>query len=142
MPTDYRTLMERWYNEVMNQGKLEVIDQLVAEGYIEHEHYPGSPPTFDGLKQTVGAFRNAFPDLRFEVHNMIVENDTVVAYATLHGTHQGEFAGIPATGKTVAVAGIDTVRFANGKAIEHWGNTDNLGMMQQLGVAPAPEQND
>jgi steroid delta-isomerase-like uncharacterized protein len=132
--------MERWYNEVMNQGKLEVIDQLVAESYVEHENFPGSAPTFDGLKQTVSAFRHAFPDLRFEVHNIIVENDTAVAYATLHGTHQGEFAGIPPTGKTVAVAGIDTVRFANGKAIEHWGNTDNLGLMQQLGVAPAPDQ--
>ena len=141
MPSDYHALMERWYDEVMNNGKLEVIDQLVSESYVEHENYPGSPPTFDGLKQTVAAFRQAFPDLRFDVHNIIVENDTAVTYATLHGTHLGEFAGIPATGRTIAVNGIDTVRFANGKAVEHWGSTDNLGLMQQLGVAPAPEQN-
>jgi steroid delta-isomerase-like uncharacterized protein len=133
--------MERWYDEVMSNGKLEVIDQLVGESYVEHEHFPGVPPTFDGLKQTVAAFRHAFPDLRFDVHNIITENDTVVAYATLSGTHLGDFAGIPATGRKVAVTGIDTVRFANGKAVEHWGSTDNLGLMQQLGVAPAPEQN-
>jgi predicted ester cyclase len=71
---------------------------------------------------------------------MIAEGDKVVVRSIMRGAHQGEFMGIPATGKSFTMSAIDIIRFANGQAVEHWGNTDDLGMMQQLGVVPAPGQ--
>ncbi len=69
---------------------------------------------------------------------MVAEGDEVVTRSTWRGTHQGTFMGMPATGKQVAVTGIDITRYAGGKAVEHWGNQDLLGLMQQLGVVQPP----
>jgi steroid delta-isomerase-like uncharacterized protein len=92
----------------------------------------------EGVRQIVSAFRRAFPDLTFEVHDVIAEGDKVVARVTIHGTHQGELMGIPPTGKRASVGAIDIMRVEGGKLAEHWGVTDNLAMMQQLGVIPMP----
>jgi predicted ester cyclase len=83
-------------------------------------------------------FRDAFPDLRFTAEDIIAEGDKVAARYTMRGTHQGEFMGVAPTGNRIEVTGIDIVRFEGGKMVEHWANSDELGMMQQLGVIPAP----
>ena len=83
-------------------------------------------------------FRQAFPDSYSAIEVMIAEGDKVATRKTFYGTHQGEFMGIPPTGRQVSIALIDIVRVADGKVMEHWSMGDSLGMMQQLGVIPQP----
>jgi steroid delta-isomerase-like uncharacterized protein len=135
-----KTNFKRLYNEVFNQGKLEVADDLVGPNVVEHQQQPGVSPGATGpelVKQIAQFYRSAFPDLHIAVDDLIAEGDQVVARLTISGTHQGELIGIPPTGKRVQVSSTDIIRFENGKAAEHWGITDLMGMMQQLGVIPA-----
>jgi predicted ester cyclase len=88
------------------------------------------------MKNLVTMFRAAFPDLHSTVDLLIAEGDIVVGRHATTGTHRGEFMGIPATNKQVSISEIHIVRIANGKAVEHWGNQDDMGMMQQLGLIP------
>jgi steroid delta-isomerase-like uncharacterized protein len=132
--------MKRFYEEVVNKGNLKLIDELVAAEFVDHEEFPGMKPGIEGLKQFFTMFRAAFPDLHFQVNDMVAKGDKVWAYITIHGTQKGEFMEMAATGKKIEVKGFDIVRFVNGKAVEHWGLTDSMTMMQQLGAMPAPEQ--
>lgn len=131
-----KTLAHRFNGEVISQGKVEVIEEIVADDYVEHQEFPGLPPGKAGLYEFVKTFRDAFPDINVETLAVVTEGDELWAYAQMTGTHKGEFAGIPATGKKVSVAMFDRVRIRDGKAIEHWGVSDDLGMMTQLGVVP------
>ena len=131
-----KAAQRRFYEEVVNGGKLDLIDQLVAPNFVEHEAFPGLSNDREGVKQFFALMRSAFPDLRMEVHDIIAEGDKVVTRVTIRGTHRGEFMGIAPTGKQINVATVDIVRFANGKVVEHWGVTDQLAMMQQLGAIP------
>lgn len=133
--------MRRFYDEVMGKGNLKAIDELVADNFVDHYvPDPKMPGNKAGLNQTMSMFRTAFPDLQITVEDLIAKGDKVWAYTTMRGTNKGEFMGMPATGKKVEVKGFDIVRFVNGKAVEHWGLNDDLGMMQQLGVIPMPGQ--
>lgn len=136
MSEENKAFMRRFYAEVFNAGKLELIDELLAPDFVDHEEMPGLPPTREGVKQAFAMFRNAFPDLQVTAEDMMAEGDKVVARITMTGTHQGEFMGLAPTGKKIAVSGIDIIRFAGGKAVEHWGQTDTLSLMQQLGAIP------
>jgi steroid delta-isomerase-like uncharacterized protein len=128
--------MKRFYNEVINQGNIDLLDDLCAENFVEHEESPGFAPNRDGVKKWFRMLRAAFPDLKFEVEFIFAKDDKVVSYVTMTGTQKGPFMGMPASGKKIRVNTIDIVRFANGKAIEHWGVTDSGTMMQQLGAIP------
>lgn len=124
--------------EVFSGGDPSVINQIVAAGAVDHEGMPGidtSGP--EGMKRLIAVFRSAFPDLKMSAEDMIADGDKVAARVTMRGTHKGEFMGVPATGKWVEVSGIDIVRFEGGKAVEHWGITDTMSMMQQLGALPS-----
>ena len=116
---------------------LEAAFALVSPGVVFHT-LPGLPPTYEGWYQAHSMFLAAFPDMQVTIEDEIGEGDKVVTRWTLHGTHQGELMGIPATHQHVSVNGISTDRIANGKVIEHWAELDILGMMQQLGVIPGP----
>jgi predicted ester cyclase len=121
MSEENKALFRRMFEEALNQGNISLIDELVAPDFVEHEELPpGIPPGREAVK------------------DVIAEGDKVVARSTWSGTHQGEFMGIPATGKRVSFGVIDIMRFADGVVVEHWGQMDNLGMLQQLGVVPAP----
>ena len=136
MNEDHKQMVKRFYTEVL-AGDVDLIDELLAEDYHEHEEFPGLTQDREGVKNFVRMFREAFPDLTAEMHNVVVENDMATVRGTWRGTHKGEFAGIPATGKAFEVQVFDMVRFNNdGKAAEHWGVTDTLKMMHQLGVIP------
>ena len=126
-------VMHRMYEEVLNKGNIDLMDELTAVGFISHEVPPDYP---GGFKQYWTDFRVAFPDLHFTIDDTIAEGDKVVCRCTMRGTHRGEFMGIPATGKQVEVEGIDIAYFREGKGVEHWASYDELGMMQQLGVIP------
>ncbi len=130
----------RFYEEVINQKHLAVVDEIADATYVNHSFPPGLPPGREGLKAFVGAFNTAFPDGRLSIDQMIAEGDTVATRLTFRGTHTGDFMGISPTGKKVTVPALDMARYADGKLVEHWGGPDQMSLMQQLGVIPAPGQ--
>ncbi len=136
-----KTLFRRFMEEAVNKGNLAAVDELISPDFVEHEELPpGTPPGREGVKAFVTVFRTAFPDLKATLSHLMAEDDMVVGRGTWTATHRGEFMGIPPTGKRVSFAVFDIVRIVDGKAVEHWGTTDTMAMMQQLGVVPAPEQ--
>ena len=138
MSEENKALARRYVEEAINKGNLAVIDELTAADYVEHSPFPGQAPGIEGEKQLISMLRAAFPDLHSTIEDLIAEGDKVVLRATARGTHKGEFMGIPPTGKQVTVTEIHIIRFVGGKGVEHWGEVDMMGMMQQLGVAPTP----
>jgi steroid delta-isomerase-like uncharacterized protein len=110
---------------------------LFADDFVDHTPQPGTTPDKDGVRVLYKRLRAAFPDFRPEIHWQAAAGDLVTTYKTYHGTHQGEFLGIPATGKKVSFYTVDAMRVVNGKITEHWGVATLLDLMQQLGVVPA-----
>ena len=137
-----KTIVRRYWEEVWNQGNLAVVDELIAADFDGHP----APSDADfgrgpaGQKQLVGLYRGAFPDLRMTIDDMVGDGERVVLRWTARGTNTGEMMGMPATGKPSTVTGIVINRLAAGKIVEGWTNFDALGMLQQLGVVPTPEQ--
>jgi steroid delta-isomerase-like uncharacterized protein len=129
-----KEIVTRYFEEVWNQGKLDVLDELLSPSYINHS--PGMPnpkPGAEGLKPIVAAIRVGFPDLKYVIKNMVVSENQVAVHVLMTGTHTGDFFGIPPTGKKVEVSQMQIERIENGKMIEHWRVTDDLSMMKQLG---------
>jgi len=136
---DHAATMRRLYERI-NAGELDAFGELLSDDFVEHEETPGLEPTREGVVQLFTMYRAAFPDLRMEPQDVLVSGDKVVALLRATGTHQGEFMGMPATGKSVDVQLIDITRFGDdGLAHEHWGVFDALALMQQLGAIPPPE---
>jgi steroid delta-isomerase-like uncharacterized protein len=121
-------------NELLDGGDAELVDELFAKDFVEHNAMPGFEPDRDGFKQLVTALHDAFPDFESEVHRQIAEDDVVVEHWTSTGTHEGELMGIPATGNTVTIEGIDILRIADGQVVERWTQMDSLGLLRQLGA--------
>jgi predicted ester cyclase len=136
MAEDLKAKARRFNDEVMSQGKLEVIDELVADDFVDHQVPPGVSPDREGLRSMMAMFRSAFPDLKVETLAVALDGDELWVHSLATGTHQGELMGIPATGKSVSFAMMDRIRVRDGKAVEHWGVSEDLGMMTQLGVVP------
>ena len=120
--------------EAFNQGKLEVIDEVIADDSVDHGTMPpGMPAGKEGVKALVKALRSAFPDYKITIDLQVAEGDLVVQRATTTGTMKGEFAGMPPSGKTATWEAIHITRIEDGKIVEHWSVQDQLGMLQQLG---------
>lgn len=126
--------------EIFNEGNVGLIDELYASDFVNRTTPPGVAPTRDGFKQFARALRTAFPDLHYTIDDSIEAGDKFISRLTASGTMRGDFAGMPATGKRATWTEFHIVRTANGQVVEHWGLTDQLGMMVQLGVIPAPGQ--
>jgi len=135
MPEDAKSLVRRFYEEI-SAGNLDVIDELVADDFVDHEELPGLPPDKDGVKQFFTQLRGAFPDLRLEAHEVLADGDLACARVMLTGTHESDFMGLPASGEHIEVQIIDMLRLRGGQATEHWGLMDAMTMMQQLGGIP------
>jgi predicted ester cyclase len=133
-----KTIVNRLVEEGINKGNLSLFDELFTPDAVDHLLPPGMPSGAAGNKLFFSMFRAAFPDLRFTIEDVIAEGDYVVQRVTGHGTMKGEFMGMPPTGKHATWSEIDIVRMKNGKIAEHWGNGDQMGMLQQLGLAPMP----
>ena len=134
-----KALARRLVGEVINQGNISVVDELLNPDFVEHEELPpGIPPGREAPKALFAMLRSGFPDIKATIEHLIAEGDQVVLHMTWSGTHKGEFMGIPPTGKSVSFGVIDILRIAEGKFVEHWGVMDSMAMMQQLGVAPGP----
>jgi steroid delta-isomerase-like uncharacterized protein len=125
-----------------NRGDLTVIDEQVEADGIDHQE-PLGTEFVTHLKEVIVGLRTAFPDLKFEVHEMLAEGDTVACRSTMTGTHLGPLnlvpgGGLPPTGRTVSVPHMHFIRMANGKSIDLWHLWDLPQMLRQLGVAPEP----
>ncbi len=130
--------VRRFYAEVFDPGNLDRVEEMIAPDFVNHAQPPESPHGPEGIKQVITMLRTAFPDQRTTIEDVIAKGDKVVIRATYSGTHQGPFMGIPPTGKSFKQSQIHIIRMEDGKAVEHWAVRDDLGMMQQLGVIPAP----
>jgi predicted ester cyclase len=126
----------RVYEEGLNGGNLGVADELIDPEFLDREAHPGGNRGPESLRQLITMLRTSFPDLRFEIEDLIAEGDTVAGRLTMNGTHTGPLMGMPPTGRAVRQAHMHFVRFRDGKAIEHWGVRDDLGMMRQMGLMP------
>ena len=134
-----RNIVRRFVQEVWNEGKLEVADEVLAADYIE---YPSTPddskedetPGPDSMKRFVEMFRNAFPDITFSIEHMVAEDDKVAVHLVGEGTHLGELHGLPPTGKHVRIGGAAIHRIQDDKIVETYQVVDRLSLREQLGV--------
>jgi len=133
-----KSLVRRYYEDVLNGGNVGLLDELAVPDYDEHSPFPGQPNGIEGLKARIGAILASFRPV-FTLHELIADGETVVAYWTNTGTHQGEFMGIPPSGRTVTISGVDIHRLRDGRMAEHWHVIEELQMLQQLGVIPAQQ---
>ncbi|UWZ84170.1 ester cyclase [Occallatibacter riparius] len=131
-------IMQRFVEEVINQGRLEAADELVHEDFVELDPLPGQQQGRQGLKDVVVMMRTAFPDIQWVIEETIASGDKVVSRFKWSGTHSGDFLGVPATGRKVAVPGVVIDRLSDGKMADSRILMDTLGLMQQLGVIPGP----
>jgi steroid delta-isomerase-like uncharacterized protein len=138
MSEEHRALARRVVEEIYNSGDLDVADEIYAPDCILHD--PSLPENLrgpEGIKHYAGMYRNAFPDLRVTIEEEICEGDRMAMRWTARGTHTGDLMGIPPTGKPMVVSGVTLGRSAGGRIVEEWFQSDDLGMMQQLGLVPA-----
>ncbi len=136
MSTEHnKALARRVTEEGLNQQNPALVDELCAPTFAFHN----ASRTIQGLqayKHFLSKFFAAFPDAHFTTEDLIAEGDTVAVRRTFRGTHTGSLMGIPPTGRQVSITDIAILRVVNGKFVEAWNNTDELGLLQQLGVIP------
>lgn len=138
MAMDNRTIIRRLYQEVWNERKVQVVDELLSASHaLQDPNWPGSQVGPELYKRRVAELLRGFPDLCFTVEDTIAEGEKVVACWTLSGTHQGEFMEVPATGRKISVEGITIHHIKNGKILDSYTRWDALGLMRQLGAIPA-----
>jgi steroid delta-isomerase-like uncharacterized protein len=132
-------LIQRFYDEVLGGGDLALIDELATGDMVDHEEgLPGQPAGLEGVRFFVNAMREAFPDIKAKsTEPALADGDLEAVRTVLTGTHKGEFMGVAATDKTVEFESVDIVRLEDGKVAEHWGVTDVMSLMQQLGAVAA-----
>jgi steroid delta-isomerase-like uncharacterized protein len=135
---DNKALVQRFFEEVFNEKRLDRADEFVAQDYLDHAAVPGQGPGLEGAKQQRWAmYFAAIPDLHATIDDMVTEGDKVVVRYIVEGTQKGKLLGIPPTGKRFRISAICIYRMAEGKVAENWKQADLLGLMQQLGVVPA-----
>ncbi len=130
-------VIRRYFGELFNEGRVELVPELLDPDYVNHS--PGSPDLprgRDGVGIVVQALRRGMPDLRYCIDDMVVGDDAVAVRATLTGTHRGDLFGMAATGRRIEVKQMTFERFRDGRIILHHRLTDDLSMLRQLGVLP------
>jgi steroid delta-isomerase-like uncharacterized protein len=139
MSQDVNISAQKSLSENINAGDLDAAMQSFAPDAVDHDPAPGQAPGREGFKAFFTELTTAFPDAKIQPVKAFADDDNVAVAYTLTGTHQGEFNGIPATGKTIEVRGMQIGRFENGQIVERWGSSDELGIMQQLGAEVSPK---
>jgi steroid delta-isomerase-like uncharacterized protein len=134
---DLKALLYRITEEIWNEGRLELIDELIAEDLIDNVSMPGVEGSGrERYRASVVEMRTAFPDYHESVDRAVAEDDIVVSFASIAGTQTGELYGMPPSGRHMAVRTIGALRIKEGRAVERWGFGDDRLMMQQLGLTP------
>jgi predicted ester cyclase len=137
LPRDAQVATVHKLYEAFDTGRLALLDEAVAENYVDHMPLPGVPSGREGLKRTVEIFRAGLPDMKSTIEQVIVENEFVVTRLTITGTHRGDFLGVKGTGKKITFAGLDIHRVQGGRVVESWHVEDLLGALQQIATNPA-----
>ena len=122
------------FGKAANTGRFELFNEVVAPNCVDHDPAPGQQAGPEGFRQFFTELRCAFPDLAIEVDHLVADDENVAFAYTMSGTQQGDFMGVPATGKKVSARGLQIGRFENGQLVERWGSSDELGILKQLGV--------
>lgn len=135
MAIDNKQLLRRFTEEIWNKANFEAIDELCDPSYEARDPMIGTYAR-DGLKETVKAYRSAFPDLKLEIVGLISEGNLTAVRWTARGTNLGSFMGMPPTGKSTVVTGIAFSEVRNGKVVKDYNEYDALGLLRQLGVDP------
>jgi steroid delta-isomerase-like uncharacterized protein len=138
MSEENKALLRRYFEEAWNKHNPDAVEGFYAPDLVNHSAPPGMPNDRAGLKAGLGMFLGAFPDVKVMSDFLVAEGDKVVSRWTMTATHTGEWLGTPATGKRIEMTGITIARVAGGKIAEVWFESDQMAMMQQLGVIPAP----
>ena len=133
----YKTAARNFIEKGLNQKDLAAVEAYFSPELTDHALPPGLPSGLEGRKLFASALFAAFPDLHVHMEDMLADGDKLVTRYSVHGTHNGELMGIPATGKQVSIVGIAIDRFENGRSVEHWELFDQMSMMQQLGAIPS-----
>ena len=134
MPEHNAALTRRFLDEVYNQARPEIIDDLFAADYVDHTASTAQAPGPSGARQIYDVFRTAFPDLQVEVHDLVADGDLVSFRSTLSGTSEGPLMGAAPTGKRVEIMSMVFLRIRDGQFVERWEQMDLLGLMLQLGI--------
>jgi steroid delta-isomerase-like uncharacterized protein len=134
-------LIQEFYDELLANGNLDKLDELVTDDVVDHEEgLPGQPEGKEGVTFFVNTMRGAFSDIKATTDQAIESGDLACARSTITGKHTGEWMGVPASDKTFEIESIDIIRIEDGKCAEHWGVTDNMALMMQIGAIPEPAQ--
>jgi steroid delta-isomerase-like uncharacterized protein len=128
--------VHRLVEQLVNKRDLAVVDEMFANNFVNHSPATGTTPDREGIKQLITMLRSAFPDYHNVIEDLIAEGDRVAARVMCRGTHRAEFMGIAPTGRPVEFSAVSIFRFAGGKVVERWNNTDYLSLLQQLGMIP------
>jgi steroid delta-isomerase-like uncharacterized protein len=134
-----KAIVRRFIEDVLSGNQVGLVDTLFAPEYVNHLLPPGTPPGPEGEKGFIAMFRNAFPDFRMTVDDILGEDDRVAGCWTFAGTHTGAFQGMPPTGRRVTMTGMNIFRLAHGQIVDNRSNFDQFGMLQQMGAIPAAE---
>ena len=130
--------LQQQFGEAVNSGNLSALGDIVAPGAVDHDPAPDQGTGPEGFIKFFTMLRSAFPDLKIAVEHMVADEENVAFAYTVTGTHSGDFLGVPATGRQIKARGMQITRFENGKQVERWGSSDELGILQQIGAAPKP----
>ena len=135
-----KAVIRRNTEEVQGGGNWALFDELFDDKFLDHTPQPNCTPDKPGALGLYKKLRAAFPDFRAEIHWQRADDDVITTYKTYHGTHQGDFLGVPATGKKVQFETVDAMRVQNGRITEHWGVANLFSVLQQLGAWPAGQK--
>jgi len=119
---------------LINSGAVDRVGEVIADDALDHDPAPGQGPGAAGFRQFFTELTTAFPDAQIAPESLVADDEQVAMAYTLTGTHQGDFLGVAATGRSIGVRGVQVGRFADGKIVERWGSSDELGILEQLGA--------
>jgi steroid delta-isomerase-like uncharacterized protein len=122
------------FAEAVNKGNFDLFRETVAAECVDHDPAPGQVSGPEGYRTFFSSVRTAFPDLSVGLETMVADEESIAFAYTMTGTHQGVLMGIAPTGKKMSIRGVQISKFRDGKMVERWGSSDQLGMLQQLGV--------
>jgi steroid delta-isomerase-like uncharacterized protein len=138
MADDKKQVIRRFVEEYQSRGDVSVAEELLADDFVDRSPFGPFPPDRDGVLALFAMLRGAFPDLEAVIHDQAVDGDNVWTRKTFTGTHQGEFMGMPPSGRSVEFDVMEIVRVRDGRMVEHWNVVDAMTLMQQVGAVPAP----
>ena len=131
---DNKAVVRRVFDEVVNQGRLDVIDEIYAPEVVDHDPLPGAPPGLEGIRYSIGGLRAAMPDLEVIVEDISAHLDKVVVHNTWRGTQRGRLLGLGGSGRRICSTGIVIWRLVDGRIVERWAMTEPSTKMRE-GVA-------